>query len=87
MDQIEYEEWALKGVDPSIGPTLTHPKGAQKENSTESSSTEVSGQQPTASKSTPKNVSMNAVLYSVTVPLTHLYIHLQVSLLFPPTHV
>lgn len=54
MDQIEYEEWALKGVDPSIGPTLTHPKGAgQKEAPTESSST-----QAIVSPSTPKNVSL-----------------------------
>lgn len=57
MDQIEYEEWALKGVDPSIGPTLAHPKGAQKDSSTEPSA-ESSGQS-IASKSTPKNVSMN----------------------------
>ncbi|PWN38272.1 uncharacterized protein FA14DRAFT_159916 [Meira miltonrushii] len=56
MDQIEYEEWALKGVDPSIGPTLTHPKSAQKDNATESSA-ESSGQ-PIASRSTPKNVSL-----------------------------
>ena len=54
MDQIEYEEWALKGVDPSIGPTLTHPKGAgQKEEPTDSSS-----RQAIASQSTPKNVSV-----------------------------
>lgn len=73
MDQIEYEEWALKGVDPSIGPTLTHPKGAQKENSTESSSTEVSGQQHTASKSTPKNVSIEADLFFYSTTNTSLH--------------
>lgn len=27
MDRIEYEEWALKGVDPTLGPSLTAPKG------------------------------------------------------------
>lgn len=26
MDRIEYEEWALKGVDPTLGPTLNHPQ-------------------------------------------------------------
>lgn len=27
MDQIEYEEWALKAVDPAIGPGLSAPEG------------------------------------------------------------
>lgn len=27
MDQIEYEEWALKGVDPALGPSLDRSNG------------------------------------------------------------
>ena len=25
VDRIDFEELALKGIDPSIGPTITHP--------------------------------------------------------------
>ncbi|KAK0562725.1 hypothetical protein OC861_005168 [Tilletia horrida] len=29
MDRIEYEEWALKGIDPALAPSLKHPTSHQ----------------------------------------------------------
>lgn len=31
MDRIEYEEWALKAVDPALGPSILHPNAKGEE--------------------------------------------------------
>ena len=31
MDRLEFEELALKGVDPSMGPKISHPRGPTEE--------------------------------------------------------
>lgn len=31
MDRVEFEELALKGVDPSMGPKISHPRSPSEE--------------------------------------------------------
>lgn len=62
MDQIEYEEWALKGVDPSIGPTLTSSKDTQKDSA--SNSSDQKSEHLTSSKSIPTKVSVASTLHT-----------------------
>lgn len=35
MDRIEYEEWALKAVDPALGPDILHPNKQGEESNEE----------------------------------------------------
>lgn len=72
MDRIEYEEWALKGVDPAMGPTLRSPikNSEEVESKKEEEMTKVSNNTKLKTVSLlypPSLLSSNTLLNSLTV--------------------